>query len=110
MSFDVLQEMTDPAMTTKTSRACPDLRAAIKFSLVTQTFIVILAGFAADGGAAGQIAFFAFVSFNSYLASVLLFRPKCPTKLDLILIRARFLPTIIITAFLSNHIWDLREF
>ena len=48
-------------MTTKTNRTCPDLRAAIKFSLVTQILIVILAGFVADGGAAGQIAFFAFV-------------------------------------------------
>ena len=100
--------MTDPTLTIQTYRACPDLRAAIKFSLVTQAFIVILANFAADGGTAGQIAVFAFVSFNSYLASVLLFRSKCPTRLDLILIRAGFLPTIIITTFLSNHIWDLR--
>ena len=97
-------------MTTKTCRTCPDLRAAIKFSLMTQAFIVILAGFVADGGAAGQIAFFAFVSFNSYLGSVLLFRPKSPTKLDLILIRAGFLPTIVITAFLADYIWDLRGF
>jgi hypothetical protein len=97
-------------MTTKTYRACPDLRAAIKFSLVTQILIVILAGFVADGGAAGQIAFFAFVSFNSYLASVLLFRPKSPTKLDLILIRAGFLPTIVITAFLADYIWGIRGF
>jgi len=97
-------------MTTKTYRACPDLRAAIKFSLMTQAFIVILAGFFADGGAAGQVAFFAFVSFNSYLVSVLLFRAKSPTKLDLILIRAGFLPTIVITAFLADYIWDLRGF
>ena len=97
-------------MTTKTNRTCPDLRAAIKFSLVTQILIVILAGFVADGGAAGQIAFFAFVSFNSYLASVLLFRPKIPTKLDLILIRAGFLPTLVITAFLADYVWDLRGF
>jgi hypothetical protein len=97
-------------MTTKTYRACPDLRAAIKFSLVIQILIVILAGFVADGGAAGQIVLFAFVSFNSYLASVLLFRPKCPSKLDLIVIRAGFLPTIVITAFLADYIWDLRGF
>jgi len=97
-------------MTTKTYRACPDLRAAIKFSLVTQILIVILAGFVADGGGAAQIVFFAFVSFNSYLASVLVFRPKNPTKLDLVLIRAGFLPTIVITAFLADCIWDLRGF
>jgi hypothetical protein len=97
-------------MTTKTHRACPDLRRAIKFSLVIQAFIVILAGFATDGRATGQIAFFAFVSFNSFLAAVLLFRPKNPTKIDLILIRAGFLPTIVITAFLANYVWDLRGF
>lgn len=97
-------------MTIKTYRACPDLHAAIKFSLVTQVFIVILAGFVADGGAVGQIAFFSFVSFNSYLFSVLLFRPKSPTKLDLVLIRAGFLPTIVITLFLTDYIWDLRGF
>jgi hypothetical protein len=102
--------MTDPAMPPKTYRACPDLRAAIKFSLVTQILIVILAVFVADGGAAGQIAFFAFVSFNSYPASVLVFRPKNPTKLDLVLIRAGFLPTIVITAYLADYIWDLRGF
>ena len=81
-------------MTTKTYRACPDLRAAVQFSLVIQVFIVILAAFMADGGAAGQIAFLAFVSFDSYLTSVLVFRAKNRTKIDLILIRARFLPTI----------------
>ena len=97
-------------MTTKTYRACPDLRAAVQFSLVIQAFIVILAAFMADGGAAGQIAFFAFVSFNSYLLSVLVFQPKNPTKIDLILIRAGFLPTIPITVFLVNYIWDLRGF
>lgn len=97
-------------MTPKIYRACPDLRAAIKFSLVTQALIVILAGFVADGGAVGQIAFFAFVSSNSYLASVLIFRAKTPTKLDLILIRAGFLPKIVITAFLADYVWDLRGF
>ena len=97
-------------MTTKTYRACSDLRAAVQFSLVIQAFIVILAAFMAGGGAAGQIAFFAFVSFNSYLVSVLVFRPKNPTKIDLILIRAGFLPTISITVFLVNYIWDLRGF
>ena len=97
-------------MTTKTYRACPDLRAAVQFSLVIQIFIVILAAFMADGGVAGQIAFFAFVSFNAYLASVLVFRPKNPTKIDWILIRAGFFPTIPITGFLVNYIWDLRGF
>ena len=97
-------------MTTKTYSACPGLRAAVQFSLVIQAFIVILAAFMTDGGAAGQIAFFAFVSFNSYLVSVLVFRPKNPTKIDLILIRAGLIPTILITGFLVNYIWDLRGF
>lgn len=97
-------------MTTKTYRACPNLRAAIKFSLATQAIIVILAGFVADGGQIAQIVLIAFGSFNPYLISVLVFRPKNPTKLDLILIRAGFLPTILIAAILANTVWDLRDF
>ena len=114
LSLDILyvflERISDAAMTTETYRACQDLRAALKFSMVLQIPIVILAGFLADGGEIFQIVFYAFVSFNSYLASVLVFRPNNPTRLDLISIRAGFLPTIVITAFLINYIWDLRGF
>lgn len=98
------------SMTTKTYRACPALREAIKFSLVLQVLILILAGLAADGGGMAQICFFAFVAFNSYVGSVLLFRRMSPTKLDLVLIRAGYLPTIVATGLLARYIWDLRGF
>jgi hypothetical protein len=94
----------------KTYRASSELRDATLFSLCIQVFIVLLAGLVTDGGAIGKLAFFAFVSFNSFLASVLLFRPKSPTRFDLLLIRAGYIPTLIITAYLANYVWDIRGF
>lgn len=94
----------------KTYRVCTKLGEAIKFSLCIQVLIVLLAGFATDGGAIGQIAFFAFVSFNSYPVSVLLLRPICPTKFDLMLIRFGYLPTLFITAYVANYVWEIRGF
>lgn len=90
------------------SKPCRDLKDAVKFSFAIQIPLMLLAGLAADGGLAGQICAFAFVGFNSYLVSVLIFRPLSPTKFDLIAIRAGFLPTILLSAYLTNYIWDLR--
>jgi len=83
-------------MATKSYRACPALREAIRFSLIGQVVILVLAGFIADGGGMAQMCIFASAGFNFYLASVLLARPTSPTKLDLVLIRAGYVPTIIL--------------
>jgi hypothetical protein len=97
-------------MATRTYRACPPLREALKFSLVTQVILLLLAAMATDGGGVAQIAFFAFVGFNSYVGSVLLFRPRSPSKFDILLIKIGFLPTLFGAFFLAHHIWDLRGF
>jgi len=93
---------------TRTYRACQPLREALKFSLGVQLILLTLAAFVADGGGAWQICYFTFIAFSSYLASVLIFRPKAPTKLDLVVIRAGFLPALVVTIFLADHIWTLR--
>lgn len=94
----------------KLSKPCPKLKDAVKFSFALQIPLMLLAGLATDGGMIGQICLFAFVGFNSYLLSVLIFRPHSPTKFDLFLVRVGFLPSIILAGYLANYIWDLRGY
>lgn len=108
--LEVLPDNFPMTPVTKTYRACHPLIEALKFSLAIQLIILALAAFVADEGGSWQICFFAFVAFSSYLASVLILRPKAPTKLDLVLIRAGFIPTLVATYFLADHIWTIRGF
>ena len=80
-------------MAVRSYRTCKPLRDALIFAVAIQIPLLLLAGLATDGGALGQICFFAFVAFSSFLFSVLIFRPTTPTKVDLIIIRIGFLPT-----------------
>lgn len=97
-------------MASRSYRACPELLEAIHFSLMIQVFLLILTGFIADGGNTSQMCVFSTIGFNSYLILALIFRPKSPTRMDLFLIRAGFLPTIEAAYLISDRIWKLRGF
>jgi hypothetical protein len=92
------------------SLIAPSLQNAARFSLVVQFIVMLLAAFVADYGEAWQICYFAFLGFCTFQFSVLLRRMASPTTMDLFLMRAGFLPTIMGTAILANHIWTLRGF
>ncbi len=88
----------------------PELRNAVRFSLVLQVAILLLAGMAADGGLLAQICWFAFVGFSAFQFSVLLRRRASPTPADLFLIRAGFVPVILISAGMAEWIRSARGY
>ena len=97
-------------MKTEQMRASLPMRNAVRFSVAVQLPILLLSAFVTDGGNIRQHCFFAFVGFNSFLISALIFRPTRPTKFDLIAIRAGFLPTLLATFFITDYVWTARGF
>ena len=87
-----------------------DLRNAVYFSLALQIPILLLAASTPDFGEAIQICYFGFLAFSAFLFMVLLRRRSAPTRVDLFIIRAGFIPTIIGTYFLAYWIWKARGF
>ncbi len=88
----------------------PALQRAARFSLTVQFLILLLAAFVADYGETWQICYFAFLAFSAFQFSLLLTRRVFPTRLDLFILRAGYLPTIAVTGYLTNHFWTLRGF
>jgi hypothetical protein len=97
-------------MSTKEKRVCPKLRDACIFAFIVQLFLLAITNLATDGGYIGQICLFAVAGFSSYPISALIFRPKSPTSVDLILIPSGILIVYPLTFFLADFVWDLRGF
>jgi hypothetical protein len=97
-------------MSIKEKRVCPKLRDACIFTLIVQLFLLAITNLATDGGHIGQICFFAVAGFSSYPISALIFRPRSPTSVDLMLIPSGILIVYPLTFFLADFVWDLRGF
>ena len=86
------------------------LRRAIVFALGYQIPLLLLSLMATDGGQIGQICLFAFVAFWGGAIITIWRRRLNPTKFDIFIIRAGYVPLCVITVLLTSWIWELRGF
>ena len=86
------------------------LRRAIVFALGYQIALLLLSLMATDGGQIGQICLFAFVAFWGGAIITIWRRRLNPTKFDIFIIRAGYVPLCVITVLLTSWIWELRGF
>jgi len=84
-------------------------RRVIRSALTQQAFILVLAGMILDGGVVAEICLFAAVAFWVGVA-LIRFRRPVPTKVDLVLIEGGYIVLCLISFFLAQWIWRLREY
>ena len=84
----------------------PSYGQPIKFALIIQAFIVLLASLTLDGGVFARICGVALFGFWGSAAVLIWRRPHHPTKMDLSLIRSGYLLVVLITWILAA--WILR--
>jgi hypothetical protein len=95
-------------MSTKEKRVCPKLQNAFISSIIIQLILLVFTEM--TGVHMWQIFIFAVAGYNSYPISALIFRPKSPTSVDLILIPTGILIVYPLTFVLADFVWDLRGF
>ena len=83
---------------------------AITFALAYQIPILVLAAMATDGGALFQICSLASVAFCGCVSTIWLCRRDNPTKLDLFMIKAGYLPTCVVTFYICHYVWSMKGY
>ena len=79
----------------------------IMIALVWQAILGVLSMAILDTGRTAIICLIAVIAFWSGISIMIIRRPKNPSKLDLLLIRAGFLPTAVATFFIIH--WILKN-
>ncbi len=83
---------------------------ALIFALTCQIPIFILSSLTSIPPIAYQVFSFALIAFWVCVIVMIIKRRNKPTKFDLILIRAGFIPLLIFTGILCDKIWTFRGF
>jgi hypothetical protein len=83
-------------------------RDAVKFALAQQLIILVLAALILDAGETGEICLSAALVFWIGFLIIRIRRRSRPTTIDLILIRAGYIPLCVLTWFVVHLIWHLR--
>jgi len=80
----------------------------MKIALAQQGTVLVMASMILDGGDIFSICLIAFIAFWAVVGLIRWHRPHKPTKLDLIFIRASYLPLCILAFFLVDYFWKRR--
>jgi len=80
----------------------PDFRKAIRFTIVQHIMFLVCAGFILDGGTLLRMVLFSMAAHWVVIFTILIRRPKSPTRFDIGMIRTGFLPIGMLACMLAG--------
>jgi hypothetical protein len=81
---------------------------SVRFALIQQAVVLVLAAGMLDGGELAQVCFYAFAAFWAGVGVLIARRGAALTRVDILLIRWSYIPLCIGSFFLTHWIWSLR--
>jgi len=86
------------------------LREAVRFALLQQAIILVLASMILDGGRFAQTCAYGVAGFWGGFMVLRMRRQNAPAKLDIALVRFGSIPACALSFFLTSWIWRLRGY